>query len=30
MFYPYCTVNDEIEVVHTPLNDRGQTLAHIE
>lgn len=30
MFYPYCIVNDEIEVVHTPLNDRGQTLVHIE
>lgn len=30
MFYPYCTIDDCIEVVHTPLNEKGQTLVHIE
>ena len=30
MFYPYCTVNEKTEIVHTPLNSAGQTLVHIE
>lgn len=30
MFMPYCTLGDDIEVVHTPLNSKGQTLVHIE
>ena len=30
MFYPYCTVGDNIEVAHTPLDDSGHTLVHIE
>ena len=30
MFYHYCTVGDDTEVVHTPLNKFGQTLVHIE
>ena len=30
MFYPYCTIHDNIEVTHTPLNKDGKTLVHIE
>ena len=30
MFYHYCTIGEDIEVVHTPLNNKGQTLVHIE
>ena len=29
MFYPYCTINDSVEVVHTPLHD-GKTMVHFE
>lgn len=29
MFYPYCTINNSIEVVHTPLNN-NKTLVHFE
>ena len=29
MFYPYCTINDSIEVVHTPLNN-GKTMVRFE
>lgn len=30
MFLPYCTINDSIEVVHTPLTSDGKTLVHFE
>ena len=30
MFYPYCTIGDNIEVTHTPLDSTGHTLVHIE
>lgn len=30
MYYPYCTINDETEVVHTPLNKDGVTVVHFE
>ena len=30
MFYPYCTIGEDIEVVHTPLDETGHTLVHIE
>lgn len=30
MFYHYCTIGEDIEVTHTPLNSKGQTLVHIE
>lgn len=30
MFYPYCTIGNDIEVVHTPLDESGYTLVHIE
>lgn len=30
MFMPYCTIGDDIEVVHTPLDKTGHTLVHIE
>lgn len=29
MYYPYCTIGESIEVVHTPLKD-GKTMVHIE
>ena len=30
MFYPYCTIGDNIEVAHTPLDKSGHTLVRIE
>lgn len=30
MYYPYCTIEDRIEVVHTPLNQEGMTVVHFE
>ena len=30
MFYPYCTIGNDIEITHTPLNEVGQTIVHIE
>ena len=30
MFYHYCTIGEDIEVSHTPLNKDGSTLVHIE
>lgn len=30
MFYPYCVINDSIEVVHTPLTKDGKTMVHFE
>lgn len=29
MFYPYCSIEDTIEVVHTPIKN-GMTLVHFE
>lgn len=29
MFYPYCTIKDSIEVVHTPLIE-NKTMVHFE
>lgn len=30
MFYHYCTLEENIEVMHTPLDETGHTLVHIE
>ena len=29
MYYPYCTIQESIEVVHTPLKN-GYTVVHFE
>ena len=30
MYYPYCTMYDKIEVVHTPLSSDGFVTVHFE
>lgn len=30
MYYPYCTIEDKIEVVHSPINQEGITIVHFE
>ena len=30
MFYPYCVLGEDIEVVQTPLNKQGITVVHFE
>ena len=30
MLIPYCTIENDIEVAHTPLNNKGEVLVRIE
>lgn len=30
MLMPYCTIGNDVEVTHTPLDATGHTLVHIE